>query len=508
MSSELRDLVFRDLEQIPLPPVVAWTERRSRRRQPRIGLLASAAIVVLVVVASLGGGQLLRVARDGLERWRAASTSGLVPGNDLIYVAYAATDDLASQGLSVVAMPGGQVFGCCDAATYVGTRFEGALMTITGDVAYLPVARRIAAGSDQYESFLQPIDLRRGAPLDRVSIGMFTVPQTPDLAGTTPFRAATATSADGRYVWLVRDTGERGQVAQIDRFDVHPFPGADPAAHTVLTTSGGTAVRSHVIPLGADKVIVVRERYSGLNRVAADWYVLDTQLNVIKSFEGDDTKRLPDSGLCSSDVRPDLSGSGWIVLCSDPSGAADGALLFLDGQRFQITGRVTLERSMGYAVAMGATGNGQIAVLTSRPVVARIDAQMHELIDARTVTRGRAWFEPLPPSVAAAKETGSSALISPDGRYAYLADSPDHFGALVTIDLVEATVIASTNELGTVAALGLSAGGDRLYALMASGNRADVRSVVLLEPRTLAIAARSGALPGAFAIAAVDQDGR
>jgi hypothetical protein len=508
MSSELRDLVFRDLEQIPLPPAAAWTERRSRRRQRSVGLLASAAIVVVAIVASLGGGQLLRVARDGLERWRAASTSGLVPGNDLIYVAYFANGDPASQGLSVVAMPGGQVFGCCDAATYVGTRQEGGLMSITGDVAYLPVARRIAAGSDQYETFLQPIDLRGGAPLGRVSIGTFTVPQTPDLAGTTPFRAATATSSDGRYVWLVRDTGDHGQIGQIDRFDVHPFPGADPAAHAVLTTSGGTAVRSQVIPLGADRLIVVREQYSGLNRVAADWYILDAQLNVIKRFEGDDTKRLPDSGLCSTDVRPDPAGSGWIVLCSDPSGAADGALLFLDGQRFEITGRVTLERSMGYAVAFGATGDGQLVVLTNRPVVARIDAQRHELIDARTVTRARAWFEQLLPPVAAAKEIGSSAVISPDGRYAYLVDSPEHFGALVTIDLTTATVIASTNELGFVTALGLSAAGDRLYALTATADTADVRSVVLLEPRTLAIAARSGALPGAFAIAAVHQDGR
>jgi hypothetical protein len=505
MSSDLRDLVFRDLEQIPLPPAAAWTQRRSRRRQRGSGLLASAAIVVLVIMASLGGGQLLRVARDGIERWRAASTSGLVPGNDLIYVT---TGDPASQGLSVVAMPGGQLFGCCDAATYVGTRYEGGLMSITGDVAYLPVARPIAVGSEQYETFLQPIDLRRGTPLGRVSIGTFTLPQTPDLAGTSPFRAATATSSDGRYVWLVRDTGERGQVAQIDRFDVHAFPGADPVAHTVLTTIGGTAVRSQVIPLGSTELIVIREQYSGLNRVAADWYVLDAQLNVIKSFEGDDTRRLPDSGLCSTDVRPDPSGSGWIVMCSDPSGTADGALLFLDGQRFEITGRVTLERSMGYAVAMGETGDRQIVVLTNRPVVARIDAQRHELIDARTVTRPRAWFEQLLPSVAAAKEIGSSALISHDGRYAYLADSPDHFGALVTIDLAAATVIASNNQLGIVTALGLSAEGNRLYALTATADAADVRSLVLLEPHALAIAGRSGALQGAFAIAAVSQDDR
>jgi len=87
MSSELRDLVFRDLEQIPLPPAAAWTQRRSRRSRRGIGILASATIVVLVIVASLSGGQLLRAARDEIERLRAASTGRLVPGNDLVYVA-------------------------------------------------------------------------------------------------------------------------------------------------------------------------------------------------------------------------------------------------------------------------------------------------------------------------------------------------------------------------------------------------------------------------------------
>jgi hypothetical protein len=504
MSSDLRDLVFRDLEKIPLPPASAWTQRRSRRRRRGIGLLASAAIVVVVVVASLSGGQLLRAARDRIESLRAATTNGLVAGNDLIYVT---TGNPASQGLSVVAMPGGEILACCDAATYVGTRFEGGLMSITGDVAFLPVARPIVTGSDQYETFLQPIDLLRGTALARESIGTFTLPRTPDLPETSPFRAATATSSDGRYVWLVRDTGERGQIAQVERFDVRAFPGATLAEHVALTSSGGTAVRSRVIPLGADKVIVMREQYLGLNRVAADWYVLDAQLNLLKSFEGDDTKRLPDSGLCSTDVRPDPTGSGWIVMCSDPSGAADGALLFLDGQRFEITSRVTLERSMGYAVAMGATGNGQLYVLTNRPVVARINGRTHELIDARTVTRARAWFQDLLPPVAAAKEVGGT-LISPDGRYAYFAGTSDRWGALATIDLATATVVASTNDAGLVIALGLSAGGERLYALTATADGADVRSIVLLEPRSLAIAARSGPLPNALAIAAVRGDGR
>ena len=68
--------------------------------------------------------------------------------------------------------------------------------------------------------------------------------------------------------------------------------------------------------------------------------------------------------------------------------------------------------------------------------------------------------------------------------------------------------MASNNELGLVIGLGLSEQGDRLYALTATADSADVRSIVLLEPRSLAIAARSGTLPASFAIAAVRSDGR
>src|SRR5688500_1576369 len=145
MSSDLRDLVLRDLEQIPLPPPSAWTQRRSSRSQPGIGVVASAGIVLVVIVASLSGGQLLQAARERIDALRASTTSGLVAGNDLVYV----TDgDPASQGLHVVAMPSGRAIGRFDAATYVGTRQEGGLMSISGDIAALPVARPTSVGSD------------------------------------------------------------------------------------------------------------------------------------------------------------------------------------------------------------------------------------------------------------------------------------------------------------------------------------------------------------------------
>jgi hypothetical protein len=503
MSSELRELFQRDLEQLPLPPASTWTQRRPHRQPRGIGLAAGALIVALVIVVSLTGGQLLRVARDRIEALR-ASTNGLVAGNDLIYVA---DGDPASQGLQVIAMPTGLAIGRFDAATYVGTRQEGGLMSLAGDVAFLPVARQTAPGSDVYETGLQQIDLRRGTALARFNMG--TVSRASDLPGTSPFAAATATSSDGRFVWLVRDTGERGQVAQVYRFDVQAFPAAGPAARTDLTTARGGTIRSRVIAVGTDKVIVMREEYveafSSINRVAADWYVLDAQLNVVKAFEGDVT-RLPVSGRCSTDVLADPTGSGWLVMCSDPSGAADGALLFLDGQTFEITGRVTLDRAWGVAMTMSMASDGRLYVLTNRPLVARIDPRARTRIDARPVTSARAWFDDLLPPVAAAKNVGGRALISPDGRYAYIADMPERWGALATIDLAAATVVARSNEFATVIALGLSGQGERLYALTADS--AGARAIVLLEPRSLSIAARSDVVPNSLAIAAVRNDAR
>jgi hypothetical protein len=181
-------------------------------------------------------------------------------------------------------------------------------------------------------------------------------------------------------------------------------------------------------------------------------------------------------------------------------------LLFLDGQRFDITGRVTLERSMGFVVAMGAASDGRVYVLTDKPVVARVDARTRSLIDARLVTRARAWFDGPLPGVASAKGGGPPALISPDGRYGYVPDMPDRWGSLVTIDLETATVVAGNNDVGIVVSLGLSSQGDRLYVLAADS--ANVRSLLLLEPRSLAIAVRSDALPGAFAVLAVRRDAR
>ena len=61
--------------------------------------------------------------------------------------------------------------------------------------------------------------------------------------------------------------------------------------------------------------------------------------------------------------------------------------------------------------------------------------------------------------------------------------------------------MTSSTALGAVAAVALSPGGERLYALAADDR--DERTLVLLEPQNLAVAGRISVGTGPFAIVAV-----
>lgn len=507
MSSDLHDLIRKDIERIPLPPSEEWTLRRRPRAGHRgLRLAATAIASVLVVIGALTAGQLVRALRDRIEADRAASAAGLVPGEDLVYLA---DGDPAAQGLQIVAMPQGQSVGRFVGESYVGGALEGGLMTVSGDYAYLPVARSTGTPSDKYESYVQQFDLRRGIPLGRIDTGTVTLPRDLQAAlpGTPVFPAATATSPDGQAVWLVVDNGWPVESAAVSRLAVRipqgsQSPGGSVVASTQLPPGRGPA-RSRVIALGNDHVAVIVEHFIAGNRVSADWYILDAQLHAIATFAGDDAQRLPVGGLCG-DVQPDPTGNGWVVLCSDPSLTANGALVFLDGTTFRVRATVPLDRAMGFALGMIASSDGRITIVTDRPVIARIDARTRSLLDARPVSQRHSWFEQLLPLPAEAKTPGGpSVVFSPDARYAYVAGSPGNWwGPLSTIDLAAATVIATNTSVGSVIGLGLSAGGERLYTLTVDldGNR----TVTLLVPQTLGIARRSATLGnGPFALVTV-----
>jgi hypothetical protein len=519
MSSDLRDLIRSDLERIPLPAEQQWTAPRPRRTR-MISVAALSIVIVLVVVGSLGAGQALRAIRDRMESERAAG-GVLVPGDDFVYVSDGALTSpgggTQAQAIQVVAMPAGQIFRRVVGDTYVGTPYQGGVTSLSGDWAYLPIARNNGGvGSDEYTTYLQEIDLARGFATGRIRIEVVTAPRAlqTELPGTPIFPAATAVSSDGNSLWLVRDTGEQGRTTLVDRFDVQEFRKAigqgtteigplAPQAHVVLTSSGPGAVRSRVVALGADRLAVVREHFESLNRGAADWYFLDAQLRVIASYADDSEHRLPAGGECSTGLQRNPVSAGWLILCSDSSLSSDGALVFLEPDTFAVMAAVTLPRERGFSLGMAAAMDGTVYVLSDRPGVARIDARTRQTIDARLVAEARSWLDQLFPPVTAKSPGGPSVVFSPDARYAYLAGPEDAWwGSLATIDMRDAKVIAHTRAFGAVAAVGLSPGGERLYALAIDGQ--GVRRVVLLTPATLRFAGQSVALANdPFAIVAV-----
>jgi hypothetical protein len=98
------------------------------------------------------------------------------------------------------------------------------------------------------------------------------------------------------------------------------------------------------------------------------------------------------------------------------------------------------------------------------------------------------------PAVVEAKYPGGPSLaFSPDGRYAYIAGPPDQWwGSLATIDMRDAKVVAHSSAFGAITAVGLSTGGERLYALAVDGE--GVQRIVLLAPDTLRFVGQSAPL--------------
>src|SRR3989441_4606371 len=484
MSSDLRDVIRTDLDRIPLPPDAEWIQPRAHRRMRGFRAAAIALVVFLVVVASLGAGQALRAVRDWVETQRVAT--GPVARNDYVYLA---DGDPSSQYVQIVAMPSGRSVGRLVGQTYIGSVQEGSLMGVSGDVAYLPVATSGGLPVDTYNTYLQRVALRRGVPVGRLGTGFMNAPrlEPSELPGTAAFAAATATSSDGATLWLVRDTGEHGLVASVDRFNAQVVS-ATPLAHATITSAGPGAIRSRIVTLGPDRIAVIREHYPITyqgGRLGVDWYILDDQVLTIAAYPFEE-HRMPASGFCSADVRADPTSSGWVVLCSDPSLAADGAVGFLsrDGS---IGAQAPLSRELGYALGMTMAADATGNVLASRPLVARVDARTHGLIDARPVTETRSLLERLLPPAAAAKGPGGPGVVfSLDGRYAYLIADP-----LAKIDLSTAKVVARASGIAAVGAIAPSEDGERLYALVIDGQ---TRTIALLDPRSLRLAAQSAPL--------------
>ena len=504
MSSDLRELIKSDLDRIPLPASEEWARIRARRRAAGWSAALAVILAIAVVVASLGAGQALRAVRDWADTQRAAT--GIVSGHDYVYLA---DGDPTAQFIEIVDMPAGGIRSRLVGQTYTGSSAEGTVGSLSGDIAYLPVANSGGRGLDVFDTYLQEIDLRRGIPLRRIALGPVTFP-TGALVQLRPtvarFSAATAMSGDGKYVWLVRDVSERGLTAIVDRFEVQPILSQTADRHAELVSAGAEAIRSSIVAL-ASGAVVVRVHYPADFRSAAygaDWIFLDEQARVLAAYwfrEPTDgsgrgrTARLPEDGLCSTDVLEDPASGGWIVLCSDFAGAEDGAVIFFD-RNGSISAQVPLRREIGPAAGMTVARDGTVSVVTTRPVVIRIDARTRQVIDARPVTASRSLLERMLPPVAAAKGLGGpSVVFSSDARYAYLVASPDEWwGSLAKIDLATARVVARSTAVRNIGGLGLSEDGQRLYALGIDYDKRE-RRLALFDPATLRVASQSGPLP-------------
>ena len=128
MSSDLRDLFRRELDEIPLRSREEWLPNveRTRRAASRSGLrrpgrtaLVIAACVVLVV-ASINGGLLLADLRRQLGA--VTSPKPALP-TELLYLS--AGDPLGATRLVAVSMPEGKIVGSFAGQTYIGGKYAG-----------------------------------------------------------------------------------------------------------------------------------------------------------------------------------------------------------------------------------------------------------------------------------------------------------------------------------------------------------------------------------------------
>lgn len=501
MSSELHEIFRRDLDRIPLRPEAEWTPRpleRATRLGQRVSGLRMAArafLIALLVITSTGAGVLLAELRRSATDVASPSTDrpSFIPGRDLVHLA---DGEEGSRGLVMVEMPEGRVTARLGGEAYVGSRYVGSPILTGRDLAFLPIIRRPDRGQVPGVS-LRGVDLRTGVPTTLIDAGSmpFVAGERQQQVITGPNHLDLALSADGSSVFLVRDTGTDGLVTVLERYDSRS--GARLATQEWTTSGREVLVWARLVPLDGGRMAVVRHLMAGNSYMQQEWHFVDADLKEISSLTIDVASQF---GACALDVLPVVATREWLIVCSDPGGFVATQLLFLD-ERFRETARVELSRELGFAAAAVVMGDGSIAVLTQRPLVARVDPRAHAVIDKRPVVAERtSLLDLLSSPVAAAKEFGGRSIVfSPDGNFAYLArSSAGWIDDLALIDLRQATVVAQSAHAGPIL---LSPDGGRLYVL--SGADPAPR-LILLDPGTLREVAKSEPLSsGPFSLIAV-----
>ncbi len=222
MSSDLRDLFKRDLNEIPVPEPGEWTaEVRRRREAPRVARwLVTGVVIVAVVVTSLGAGQFLVAIRERLAGSSAATSAlpAFRAGNDLLYVA---ESDLARGGTQIVEMPGGSLITRFSGRGVVGSYIDRFVMRTGPDVALLATVRD-GGRPEANDTYLQAVVLHSGVPTFRIDTGTVATgasvpPEAVRVAGSHV--GEVAMSSDGSRAYFVRDEGPTGATTRLTVYD-------------------------------------------------------------------------------------------------------------------------------------------------------------------------------------------------------------------------------------------------------------------------------------------------
>jgi hypothetical protein len=507
MSSDLRDLFKRDLNEIPVPEPDEWTAQVRRRREfPALARwLVTGLVIVAVMVASLGAGQVLVVFRERIAGGPSAASGvpGFRAGNDYVYVA---ESDLARGGTQIVEMPGGALMTRFSGRGVVGSYIDRFVMRTGPDVALLATVRD-GGRPEADATYLQAVVLHSGVPTFRIDTGSVATgasvpPEAVQIAGA--HIGEVALSSDGSRAYFVRDEGPTGATTRLTVYDARYDANTNaPAATngTVIATrtwSGPDAswdrTWARIVTLDDGHVALVRQRVQGADllgratRFGQEWHFLDADLSELAAYTA------AASGSCSFDLIR-VPNEAWAMICADPSGAAQTwSVRFLRASDFGSLADVAVARELGIPLGGTVTADGTLRILTNRPAVVSIDTRTHQVTGKQPVTERHSLLDLVAPSVALGKDTGSPGLqFSPDGRFAYLiSDRALWWGGIALIDLEKAALVTHTTAVSAYA-LRLSPNGDRLYALVV-GQQEGKSELVLLDPGTLSEVARSVAL--------------
>jgi len=509
VSSDLRDLFKRDLNEIAVPEPEKWipTPDVRRREVPRVARwLVTALVIVAVVVGSLGAAQVLVALRERIAGGPSAASGlpGFRASNDYVYVGEA---DLGRGGTQIVEMPGGSLITRFSGRGVVGSYIDRFVMRTGPDVALLATVRD-GGRPEADDTNLQAVVLHSGVPTFRIDTGTVATgasvpPEAVRVAGSHV--GEVAMSSDGSRAYFVRDEGPTGATTRLTVYDARYDANTNAPAATNGTVIGtrtwtgpdGSWDRTwaRVVVLDAGHVALVRQRVQGADllgratRIGQEWHFLDADLNEITLYG------VAAGGSCSLDLIR-VPNDAWAMICADQSGAAQTwSVRFLRASDFRVIADVAVARELGSPLGGAVAADGTLRILTNRPAVVSIDTRTYQVIGKQPVTERRSLLDLFTPSVALSKDGGSPGLqFSPDGRFAYLtSDRSLWWGGIALIDLEKATLVTHTTAIGDAMALRLSANGDRLYALVV-GRQEGTSELVLLDPGTLAEIARSVAL--------------